>query len=472
MRASYILPFLAFGRVLAQNTNSEDDDSDTTTSTSTDRDSEQAISESLAQIASSITTTIDDATVPTGNYITYSSTVYLTGTHGTVIGSTAVEVTGTPGSNTSTAANATMTSTTDSVTVLMGGQTTITGNSTSNTTHSATPSPSQTPVVNTQPCNGYPEFCDRKYSNITMVAAHNSPFTIQGNVAANQALDVEYQLDDGIRMLQFQTHLLNGTMQLCHTSCDMLNAGTLEDYLTTVTTWLRRNPYDVITILIGNYDYVDPGNFTAPFESSGLMDLVFTPPMVPMGLDDWPSLGNIILSGKRALVFMDYQANQTAYPWLMDEFSQMWETPFSPTDRQFPCTVQRPPGLSDQDARQRMYMANHNLNLEFNIANLNLLIPNTALLNETNADHGFGSLGRMADNCTTRWNRPPNFLLVDYYNQGNFNGSVFEVAATMNNVSYNRDSCCGTLSAASSIVPGAMLSAVFFFVGAQVLAAF
>jgi hypothetical protein len=197
-------------------------------------------------------------------------------------------------------------------------------------------------------------------------------------------------------------HNLNGTMQLCHSSCDMLNVGTLEDYLTDVTDWMKQHPYDVVTILIGNYDYVDPGNFTAPIENSGLMDLVFTPPMIPMGLDDWPSLGTIILSGKRALVFMDYQANQTAYPWLMDEFSQMWETPFSPTDREFPCTVQRPPDLAEDAARERMYMANHNLNLEINIASLNLLIPNTALLNETNADSGYGSLGRMSDNCTSK----------------------------------------------------------------------
>lgn len=40
------------------------------------------------------------------------------------------------------------------------------------------------------------------------------------------------------------------------------------------------------------------------------------------------------------------------------------------------------------------------------------------------------------------WSRPPNFLLVDYYNFGNFPGSVFAVAAAANNVTYNR-SCCG-----------------------------
>lgn len=187
MRVTYLLPFLAAGRVLSQD--------DTATNTR-----EQDISESLADIASAISTTIDDATVPTGDYITYSSTVYLTD-DGTVAGSTAVQVTGAPGSNETTAANATVTSTSNSVTVLMGGQqTTLTGNSTANSSMSATPSPSSTPVVNTQPCNGYTEFCERKYSNITMIAAHNSPFNIKGNVAANQALDVEYQLDDGVRM--------------------------------------------------------------------------------------------------------------------------------------------------------------------------------------------------------------------------------------------------------------------------------
>ena len=43
------------------------------------------------------------------------------------------------------------------------------------------------------------------------------------------------------------------------------------------------------------------------------------------------------------------------------------------------------------------------------------------------------------------WGRPPNRLNVDYYNYGNFNGSVFAVAAKYNNVTYN-DQCCGSTS--------------------------
>jgi len=52
----------------------------------------------------------------------------------------------------------------------------------------------------TQPCNLHVEFCARRYSNITYVGAHNSPFVGGGNMAANQNLDVKAQLNDGIRM--------------------------------------------------------------------------------------------------------------------------------------------------------------------------------------------------------------------------------------------------------------------------------
>jgi len=57
-------------------------------------------------------------------------------------------------------------------------------------------------------------------------------------------------------------------------------------------------------------------------------------------------------------------------------------------------------------------------------------------------------------NTTATWGRPPNFLLVDYYNYGNFPGSVFEVAAQMNNVTYNRTCCGATTSAATKAVLG------------------
>jgi len=279
-----------------------------------------------------------------------------------------------------------------------------------------------------------------------MVVAHNSPFDIPHNAASNQVYGVTQQLDDGIRGLQFETHMPNNTIRLCHTSCTLLDAGTLEAYLVAVVQWLEKNPYEVITIMMGNDDRVNPEKYVAPFTNSGILRYLYTPPQDPMPLSTWPTLAEMILTQKRVVVMLDYLANQTAVPWLLDEFSQQWETPFSPTDLDFPCTEQRPPGQSRETSENRMYMTNHNLNIEISISSISLLVPAYGLLNQTNSAEVSvtGSLQRGVDNCTTMWNRPPNFLLVDYYNIGNFNGSVFQVAARANNVTYNKADCCGT----------------------------
>ena len=380
--------------------------------------------------------------VPSGSYISY------TGTSNVPSNSIALNATVSALYSSLTARNSSATATSTSsatVTYLTGGGGASISAGNSSSTVSSTSSSAQ--PTNTQPCNGYPEFCNRKYSNITMVTAHNSPFTIPNNAASNQVLPVLTQLSDGVRMLQSESHYINDTMHLCHTSCDLLNAGTLESYLTTVVGWLQKNPYEVLTILMVNSDYVDPGNYSTPIINSGLLSYLYEPPKVPMGVNDWPTLAEMIITGKRVVFMLDYQANQTEFPYILDEFGQMWETPFSPTNASFPCTAQRPPANygGSLPRTNRMYMANHNLNIDISIGSFSLLIPAYGSLNVTNADEDqIGMVEATRLNCTEMWNRPPNFLLVDYYNFGNFNGSVFEVAARANNVTFNRNSCCGT----------------------------
>ena len=392
--------------------------------------------------------------LPTGvevSYLTYSATSVVNGSTA-ILTATFAEANGSTLSPPSTS-----TSSTTSFSILRGTMgaagTSPSANTTSNSTASSTSSSSAAPT-NTQPCNNHPEFCERKYSNITYVAAHNSPFVNPSNAASNQLLSVIDQLNDGIRMLQGQTHYntTTKTISYCHTSCNLLNAGTAEEFFRNVTRWVRVHPYDVLTLLIGNSDFIGVGNYTYPLEASGLSQFAYVPPLVPMNLTSWPTLSSMILSGKRVVIFIDYNANQTEVPYILDEFSQMWETPFSPTNRSFPCTQQRPPGLPHAKAQSElMYMANHNLNTEIALAGSEMLIPTTALINETNAVDGYGSLGLMANACAAEWGgRPPNFLLVDYYNFGNVPGSVFEVAARLNNVSYTRP-CCGLIPSGAGI---------------------
>lgn len=243
---------------------------------------------------------------------------------------------------------------------------------------------------------------------------------------------------------------VNDTLYSCHTSCNLLNAGTYQSTLEEVADWVRGHPYDVVTLLIVNSNYVNVRNFSNTIQAAGLGPYVYTPPKIPMHLNDWPTLSEMILSQKRVVVFMDYQANQTAVPYILDQYTHMWETPFSPQNVSFPCTVQRPPTLKNMTRAkdQYMYLANHNLNQAISLAGMNFLVPNTAELSVTNAaGNQTGMLGAMAETCEEDWGRAPNFLLVDYYNIGN--GSVFEVAAKYNNVTYDRK-CCGVAATNSA----------------------
>lgn len=346
--------------------------------------------------------------VPTGpqvTYITYTSTS--TVSSGSLSGSTQLLSSTIAVANASAAlsssSSSAASSSSQSVTIIQGGKgaTTSTVSGTSNSTAKSTSSSSAQPT-NTQACNNYPEFCARKYSDITYIAAHNSPFVNPKNAAANQDYGVISQLNDGVRMLQGQTHFVNDTIYYCHTSCKLLNAGSAESYFANITNWVRAHPFDVVTILIGNSDFRNVTDYVAPLQRSGLTQFIYHPPKIPMGMSDWPTLSSMILRQQRVVIFMDYHTNQTVVPWIQDEFSQIWETPFSPTNSSFPCTPQRPSGLSQKAAEQRMYMANHNLNTEISLLGTNILVPSTPLINQTNGLNGSGSLGAMADDCESK----------------------------------------------------------------------
>ncbi len=251
--------------------------------------------------------------------------------------------------------------------------------------------------------------------------------------------------------VQFETQKPNASsaIRLCHTSCDLLDVGTLENYLTTVKGWLDDNPYEVIAIMMGNNNGQDTKiaatEYVEPFQNSGILEYIWTPSARNLNLNEWPTLSEMILRNERVVAMLDYNADQDAVPWLLSEFDYQWETPFSPTDPSFPCTQQRPPNQAEDVSRNRMYMLNHNLNVEIALSGTSILVPAYGLLDQINAVSGNGSLGLNIQGCHELWNRAPNWLLVDYYNFGNFNGSVFQVAADANGVSYDRDSCCGVL---------------------------
>jgi hypothetical protein len=156
-----------------------------------------------------------------------------------------------------------------------------------------------------QLCNGYAELCNRQYSNISFVGTHDSAF-VGPLPTENQDDPVSAQLSAGVRFLQAQTHVLNGNLELCHTSCLEEDAGSLQSYLSTVKSFLDANPNEVVTLLLVNGDDQSPTLFDSAFKAAGLNTYAFVPSTSPADLtiDQWPTLGEMISAGQRLVVFL------------------------------------------------------------------------------------------------------------------------------------------------------------------------
>lgn len=159
-------------------------------------------------------------------------------------------------------------------------------------------------------CNGRAEYCSRKYSSVSLIGAHDSPF-VGPLPQQNQNLDVTAQLNFGIRLLQGQTHQHeNGNLELCHTSCLLEDAGTLESFLVTVKTWMDSHPNEVVTLLLTNGDSLPVSRFDEAFTSSGIKPYAFVPASNPnvLAIDAWPTLQELIDRGTRLVVFLGKHA--------------------------------------------------------------------------------------------------------------------------------------------------------------------
>ncbi|KAI0994423.1 hypothetical protein K3495_g13759 [Podosphaera aphanis] len=260
-------------------------------------------------------------------------------------------------------------------------------------------------------CNGYAALCSRKYSDVTLVGTHDSAFV--GDFPwQNQLVSVDQQLRSGIRFLQAQTHVKNRALEMCHTSCELEDAGTLVAYLSTIRSFLDANPNEVVTVLLTNGDRAPVAMFGNDMNASGLAKYAYVPPK-QLAIDEWPTMQNLITAGTRLVMFLDYGADTAAVPFVLDEFKYFFETAFDSTDANFTsCAIDRPPNNNGDGL---MMLVNHFLDMSILGG---ILIPDRQSAPRTNAPIGPGSIGAQADLCLQTWKRKPNMLLIDFFGMG------------------------------------------------------
>ena len=265
----------------------------------------------------------------------------------------------------------------------------------------------------------------RKYSEITWIGAHDSAALRtpdnDWSIFGNQYFNLTVQLDSGVRLIQAQGHPDpegSTTIRLCHSFCVFMDGGSLNEYLLEAKAWLMRNPTEVITFLWVNAG-VPLEHWAKAYYETGFDMMSFAPSRRDrgrMGIDDWPTMEHMVACGKRAVTFLSRGADEDRIPWLLSEFDYIFETDYdNESPGEFSCEVDRPRWPRGY-VPDRLSLVNHFL---YASAGLGITYPNASFANHTNAaGMKTGMLGEHACRCRERYERRPNFFLVDFFNEG------------------------------------------------------
>lgn len=235
------------------------------------------------------------------------------------------------------------------------------------------------------------------------------------------------QLSAGVRLLTAQVHLYNSSgsteLHLCHSSCDLLDAGLLSDWLIEIKSWLDSNANEVVTVLLVNSDDFTASELAAQYSTADIESYAYSPDSQTTPPSEWPTLQTLINNGTRLLNFVSSldPSDNTVAPWLMDEFTFIFENEYDNTSpSNYSCTPSRPTSVSGDTATalsdNMLPFMNHFL---YETELLGIEAPNTTYLNTTNAaSGGEGNLGTSASECSSEYGRAPTFILVDFFNVG------------------------------------------------------
>ncbi|KUI65691.1 hypothetical protein VM1G_00529 [Cytospora mali] len=339
---------------------------------------------------------------------------------------------------------------------------------------SATSSASASTSTSTVACNNSPDLCSRKYSNVTHMGAHDAAFLrnaeTSNSVAGNQYYNATKALNSGIRLLSAQVHNLNGTLELCHSTCSLLDAGTLESWLSKIKDWMDENPNEVVTLLLVNSDDEDVSTIGEAFVSSNISTYGYAPATASAS-NDWPTLQTMIDANTRLVTFVAAIEASDTYPYLLDEWTYVFETAYDVTALAgFNCSLNRPTTLSSAStaiSSGYLPLMNH---FVYQTLTSTIEVPSVSIIDTTNSPgkSTTGMLGQSAYSCLSEWATAPVFVLVDFYDQG----PAIETADNLNGITaVGRSNSTAATSAASSAggTEGVKAGALVAFVAAAVL---
>jgi hypothetical protein len=251
-------------------------------------------------------------------------------------------------------------------------------------------------------CNGHPQLCDRRINEVFFAMTHNSHAHSGAfsPLAANQNGDVTAQLDAGIRGLNIKPYWVanascgNGAQGLyLYHGNPILGCQPFEDYLLAVRQFILDHPLECLVMTIEGG--ASAQRLDSIFNHTGIAQLMFR---YQGGM--WPTLGEMIISGKRLVVLSD-RSDAESFVGQHRMWHHMVDVNYDiQNTSQFDCDFDR------GNPNGAFFLLNHFLT---NIT------PQAGSAAQTNA---YALLYDRALQCWQANGKRPNFVMVDFYATG------------------------------------------------------
>ena len=270
-------------------------------------------------------------------------------------------------------------------------------------------------------CTGADPLCSRPYDRVVFAATHNA-HTVGVKLPGytNQNKGVSEQLAAGIRglMLDVGRKRLTGAIHVCHGGCDPAGPSTIADWgpfraqLSLIDEFLRGHEADVVTVILEFTDGVTPDDLVAELRAAGVERRVFTKaPEQP-----WPTLGEL---GGRLIVFASrWEPYGCLSPAASELMMRYWDNAFeNPYSYEHVADFATPRACSvDRGTSGGLFVLNHFLTSGDILLTWNPL--GLTPLQDTNGP----SLPQHVEACRAARGRWPNFIAVDWYDEGGYGG--------------------------------------------------
>jgi len=259
----------------------------------------------------------------------------------------------------------------------------------------------------TKPCNGSENICEKQITDVVFPATHNANAALEYEYSfanANQTSGIQKQLEDGIRAMLLDVTYDSGETVLCHSICALGKTPHVEA-LGWVTEFLEQNPREVLVFLY--QDSISMSDLEADFKTSGLIEYAYAHD----SSEAWPTIEDLIQAEKRLIVTTEHGKGPPN--WVHHLWDVAWDTPYSfDTKEDFTCDHNRgKPG-------NPFFLMNHWLSGPYGLPSQD----------EAAIANNHELMFERAMECWSQNNQRPNFIAVDWYEEGD----LFQVVAELN----------------------------------------